>query len=306
MEAGEHEAVGERHARWFLALVEEAEPALRGPRQVAWLQRLRAEDDNLQQALAWCRGRGADQADLGLRLAGALGWYWYVGRQVDGRRELAAMLAAASTGSPLGRARVLQALSLALRPAGCIVHPSSEAADAARESLALFAAADDAGRAAISRLLVAVESVGGKDVPTSLAEVETARATFRALDDRWSLALADFVEMEIRLRNGDDEDALPLGEAAARTFEHLGDDWGRSAVPMHLGAGLRLAGRPATPSTCSTGRSRCAGPPGWRTTSPASAQSWEGRRPTWATPRKLNAGTASASGWRVSSETRRC
>ena len=243
-DAGEDEALRERHARWFIAFVEEAESALRGPGQADWLQRLRAEDGNLQQALAWCRERGAEQPELGLRLAGALGWYWYVGRQVDGRRELTAVLAAASEGSALGRARVLQALSLALRPAGCIVHPSREAADAARGSLRLFAAAGDPGRGAISRLLVAVEGVGGTDVPRSIDEVATARATFRELDDPWGLALADFVEMEIRLRNGDDERALPLGEAAARAFEDLGDDWGRSAVPMHLGAGLRLAGRP--------------------------------------------------------------
>ena len=244
VESGEEEVLRERHARWFITLVEAAETALRGPGQADWLERLRAEDGNLQQALAWCRDRGADQPDLGLRLAGALGWYWYVGRQVDGRRELSAMLAAAPDGSPLGRARALQALSLALRPAGCIVHPSREAADAARDSLALFTVADDPGRGAISRLLVAVEGVGGTDVPGSIEEVAAARATFRALDDRWGLALADFVEMEIRLRNGDDERALPLGEVAAQAFEDLGDDWGRSAVPMHLGAGLRLAGRP--------------------------------------------------------------
>ena len=243
VESAEAEVLREGHARWFLTFAEAAEAALRGPGQADWLARLRAEDGNLQHALAWCRGRGADQPDLGLRLAGALGWYWYVGRQVDGRRELTATLAAASEGSPLGRARVLQALSLALRPAGCIVHPSREAAEAARDSLALFEAADDPGRGAISRLLVAVEGVGGTDVPGSIREVAAARATFCALDDRWGVALADFVEMEIRLRNGDDERALPLGEAAAGAFEELGDDWGRSAVPMHLGAGLRLAGR---------------------------------------------------------------
>jgi tetratricopeptide (TPR) repeat protein len=58
------------------------------------------------------------------------------------------------------------------------------------------------------------------------------------------LALADFVEMEILFRDGADERALALGESAAAAFEELGDDWGRSAVPMHLGANLRLAGRP--------------------------------------------------------------
>jgi predicted ATPase len=243
-EAGEEETWRERHARCFLDLAEQAELELRGPDQSQWLERLRAEDDNFQWALRWCRDRAADHPDLGLRLAAALGWYWYVGRQIDGRRELGAMLAAVSGGSALARARVLQALSLALRPAGCIVHPSTEAAEAARQSLALFASTDDWGHAAISRLLVAVEGVAGGDVEGWLREVEAARDALRTHGDRWGQALADFVEMEILLRHGADERALSLGESAARAFEELGDDWGRSAVPMHLGAGLRLVGRP--------------------------------------------------------------
>ena len=122
---------------------------------------MRAENDNFQLALRWCRERAADEPDLGLRLAAALGWYWYVGRQTEGRNELAAVLDAASGGSSLVRARVLQALSLALRPAGCIVHPNREAAEAARQRLELFAVANDPARAAISRLLLAVEGVAG-------------------------------------------------------------------------------------------------------------------------------------------------
>ncbi|MDQ4132233.1 MAG: tetratricopeptide repeat protein, partial [Actinomycetota bacterium] len=243
VEAGESDGVRERHARYFLDLAEEAEPELRRPQQAEWLARLRAEDDNFQLALRWCRQRAADEPEPGLRLAAALGWYWYVGRQVEGRRELGAVLDAASGGSPLARGRVLQALSLALRPAGCIVHPSSEAAQAARESLELFAGADDPGRAAISRLLLAVEGVAGDDVAGCLQDVAAARVTLAENGDRWGQALADFVEMEILLRNGADERALSLADSAIASFEDLGDDWGRSAVPMHLGAGLRLAGR---------------------------------------------------------------
>ncbi|MDQ4068321.1 MAG: tetratricopeptide repeat protein, partial [Actinomycetota bacterium] len=242
-EAGEAEALRERHARYFLELAEQAEPELRRPNQSDWLARLRAEDDNFQLALRWCREQAAEHPDLGLRLAAALGWYWYVGRQVDGRRELAAVLESVTGGPPPARALVLQALSLALRPAGCIVHPSTAAAEAARQSLELFGRTNDGGHAAISRLLLAVEGVSGTDVAACLSEVAAARAALEANGDRWGQALADFVEMEILLRNGADERALALAESATATFEHLGDDWGRSAVPMHLGAGLRLAGR---------------------------------------------------------------
>jgi len=243
VDANEAEAVREHHARYFLDLAEQAEPELRRPQQSQWLERLRAENDNFQPALRWCRERATDEPDLGLRLAAALGWYWYVGRQSEGRSELAAVLEASSGGPSLARARVLQALSLVLRPAGCIVHPSREAAEAARQSLELFGGANDPGRAAISRLLLAVEGVAGGDIAGCIEEVAAARGALKAGGDPWGQALADFVEMEILLRNGADERALPLAEAAIASFEDLGDDWGRSAVPMHLGAGLRLAGR---------------------------------------------------------------
>jgi predicted ATPase len=40
---GETDAVARRHANYFLALVEQAEPDLLGPRQGLWYERLEAE-----------------------------------------------------------------------------------------------------------------------------------------------------------------------------------------------------------------------------------------------------------------------
>ena len=64
-----------RHAGFYLALAEEAEPALLGPQQLSWLERLDAERDNLRAALTWAaeewRGGG-----IGLRIGAALWRYW--------------------------------------------------------------------------------------------------------------------------------------------------------------------------------------------------------------------------------------
>ena len=242
IESGEYEQARERHALYYTALAERAEPELRGGEQAAWLALLRAEDANLRLALDWAREHADDHPDVAFRLAGSLGWYWYVGRQMDGRAQIRMTLAAEGAATDAVRARTLQALSLAARPAGCIVHPSNEAAQAARDSLALFAD-DDPQRAALSRLLLAVEGVADEDMRPHLMEVERARAVLDAHDDAWGAALADFIEMEIRLHHGAVDDALPFGDRAATTFDELDDDWGRSAVRLHLGHGLRLAGR---------------------------------------------------------------
>ena len=89
--SGEAEMVLERHARYFLALAEEAESELMGTHQEAWLGRLEAEHDNLRAVLARALENG--EADLGLRVAGVLGGFWLVrGRLSEGRRWLEAAL----------------------------------------------------------------------------------------------------------------------------------------------------------------------------------------------------------------------
>ena len=50
VESGEYEQARERHALYYTALAERAEPELRGGEQAAWLARLRAEDANLRLA----------------------------------------------------------------------------------------------------------------------------------------------------------------------------------------------------------------------------------------------------------------
>jgi predicted ATPase/DNA-binding SARP family transcriptional activator/DNA-binding CsgD family transcriptional regulator len=84
-ESGTAERVRERHAQYYLALAQKAEPELERADQVRWMDRLEAEHDNLRAALSWALEGG--EAELGLRLAGALRLFW-VGRSHyrEGRR----------------------------------------------------------------------------------------------------------------------------------------------------------------------------------------------------------------------------
>ncbi|HET6345598.1 MAG TPA: BTAD domain-containing putative transcriptional regulator, partial [Myxococcota bacterium] len=109
LEASEEVAtVQERHAHYFLRLAEEAEPHLYGPERDSWLERLEREDANLRAALAWSKAT-QDAVETGLRLAGALSWYWFLHDAVrEGRTWLEEMLArTGSTDRSVARGRAL-------------------------------------------------------------------------------------------------------------------------------------------------------------------------------------------------------
>jgi len=95
----ETEALRHRHANYYLALAEAAEPGFWGPQQIIALERLELEHDNLRAALAW--SKVARNADIGVRLATALWWFWFVrGYTSEGRVWLMGMLAQAAAREP--------------------------------------------------------------------------------------------------------------------------------------------------------------------------------------------------------------
>ncbi len=98
------------HALHFVRLAERAEPELSGTDQGAWLALLEAEHDNLRAALDWTAGSG--DRSVGLRLAAALGRFWYVrGYLSEGLDRLLQAADRAGDGDPHARARALRAAS---------------------------------------------------------------------------------------------------------------------------------------------------------------------------------------------------
>ncbi len=100
------EAAKRAHAEYFLALAEEAEPQLIGPREVEWFDRLEEEHDNIRAALTW--SLEDSDAELGLRLAGAMQKFWYFrGHSREGQKWLEEELAKGDGASAIARAGAL-------------------------------------------------------------------------------------------------------------------------------------------------------------------------------------------------------
>jgi len=125
-QAGELDDTRRRHAEFYAGLAERARAQMGRPAHLAALNRLEAEHDNLRVALAWSldtRAAGQacsdEQVLIGLRLAQALGLFWYQhGHGTEGRRylERAIELAPDDAGEPLARAA--HGLGMLLRQQG--------------------------------------------------------------------------------------------------------------------------------------------------------------------------------------------
>src|SRR5919202_1929948 len=264
-ESGESEAAHRRHAEYYLALAEAAEGGLTGPQQAEWLRRLEAEHANLQAALLWAYESG--QAELGLRLAGALQWFWLMrGYFTEGRAvcERALSLEGGSTHARAkvltgkgmlawrqgSYARALELLKEALRLFRELGEPSGrayalhhlahvyeaqgdgvQAVELFEESLGLFPGVGDRwGRTlTLNCLGAALGEQGEHERATGLIEEAHRYAT--QAGDRHGMADSCRLLGLTRLRQGDQVGAAPLLEESLALFRALGD-WQGTAIAL--------------------------------------------------------------------------
>jgi predicted ATPase/DNA-binding CsgD family transcriptional regulator len=117
-ERGELEAASRAHAAYYLELVEETELNLLGAEQRRWLDTLEQEHGNLRTALGWLMERAltkADQAELALRMFGALESFWTAcDHWTEGRTFLWRVLKVSEGVATLAKAKALKAASYLL------------------------------------------------------------------------------------------------------------------------------------------------------------------------------------------------
>ncbi len=232
-ESGEWEAIGARHAAYYLALAEQAAPGLTGPEQTAWLARLGREEDNLRAALDWAsRSEGRDGEtvlngngpEIGLRLGSALWRFWHTRGQVsEGRAWLEKLLALSrqvgdDAPSLASRARALDAASALATEQG----DHQRAATLLEESLRLYRRLGDRRGAATATNILGSVALQG-DYRRATALYEECLAARRDLDDPRGTAVALNNLGIVARYEGDHQRAAALYEESLAIKRTLGD-----------------------------------------------------------------------------------
>ncbi len=227
--SGEEKATRQRHATYFLALAEEAAPALIGSTQAPWLARLEQDHENLRIALSWAIENA--EADMALRLASSLTDFWRIrGYFREGRSWLERALVAGTTPTV--------ALAEALLGAGTLAWRQGDLAAAAtrlEESLALARelGADRVAAGALHYLGIVVSH--GGDLARAQALNEESLALRRTLGDRRGMAAALNSLGELARRRDDLAQAEKFYSEGLELYRAVGYTYGHAVVLHNLG-----------------------------------------------------------------------
>ena len=267
-ESGEAGDAKHAHAWCFLALAEEAEPELLGPQEAQWYERLEEEHDNIRAALSYSL-EGAEP-EWGLRLAGAIWWFWHRhGHLREGLRWLEEGLAKEDGTSAIARVKALAGIgwlaygqsdldrmkegateglklcaearlegehrALFLRllgDASWLEGDYDQAMKLAEESLKLSREANDLGGMALSLLILGTAAMwGSRDLEQARAYYEEGVAISRELSSAFILRVCLNSLALPFLLQGDLKRAAALAEEAAALCQEAGD---RLLLPLPL------------------------------------------------------------------------
>ena len=222
-ESRESVEVQRRHRDWYLALAERAEPELRRA-EVAWLERLETENDNLRAALEWSQSEEGG-ADAELRIGGALQWFWGLREHwSEGRGWLEAALARSADAHP-------SALAKALRGAAYLAWHQGDyerATVLAEKGLALCRKLGDKEGSALLLRWLGLAAAGQGDLERSNALLEASLALDRELGDN-ALISTELINLAGNARvQGDYERAAAFGAEALALSREVGEKWVRA------------------------------------------------------------------------------
>ena len=228
-QSGEAAALRQRHFAFFLALAEQAEPELGGPEQLAWLDRLEADHENLRRALDWAIER---QSSDGLCLAAALHRFWLVRGYSTEALNWFNRLLASSPPQPTA------AWAMGLARAAFFARCASTGVDATahcQAGLALSRTLGAAGRRPAAYALLELGWIKLRDnAPETPLLQQESLALFVEAGDEWGQAMA-LLDMAVAAKiAGDNDRAQTALERCRGLFERLGDLSGQARTLYEL------------------------------------------------------------------------
>ena len=242
-ETSEGQVVRARHRDFYLGFAEDAEPRLQGPEQVAWLQRLEADHDNLRAALRW--SLDCDETEAALRLGSALSLFWDTHGYVREGREWLDELLAHARERPTSTVTTRRALGKVLDAASRTRARWSEfpqATEFLTQGLAVWRELGDKRGIAEALNNLAVGATQSGDRVRARVLVAESLALFRELSDKRGTAHALNNLAEIVRGDGDLPGARALFEESVPLFEAIEERRGLSHALDNLGGILTAQG----------------------------------------------------------------
>jgi predicted ATPase len=208
----------DRHAAYYLALAEAAEPALKGPAQLVWLQRLETEHDNLRAALS--RFLEQDRIEEAVRLAWGL-WlfWWFHGHVEEGGRWMEEILTRSGSLPPYPRARALSGVGVMAFARGDYARAQS----LLEQSLPLFREVGDKSGVAGALIIPGQVATFRGEYARAEELLEESLALYREVGDEWDVALVLNFLGVIPLRQGENERAARLFAEGLTVARRVGD-----------------------------------------------------------------------------------
>ena len=231
IESGENNQTHDRHLDYFLRLAQKAEPELYGNRQIEWLQKLEADQENLHAALEW-----SHKADIpaGRQLAGAIWWYWDISGQIsEGYKWLGLMLAAGSDSHNSPYAKLLAEAGWF---AGLLGFPEKKK-EFAEKSVALYQELGD--KAGIAIPLITLGSIATQNYEYGRANqlLNESLDSFELAQNKWGIGIVRSMLGTTAEAQGDFEQAHILFQESLEVFRSIGDKEG-IAWALYLMGGL--------------------------------------------------------------------
>jgi non-specific serine/threonine protein kinase len=234
---GERALWRDRHLGWCLALAERSRPDIWGAAGQASFAQLDSEEGNLRAALHW--SIESDATDDALRLAAALGWYWYVRSNLQQGRYWLGEALAASEGTPSA------ARASALNAAGALAvlqNDHERATELLQEAVRLDCSSHCSRVAAWSLQELGLAAHYDGHYTRAVERFAESISLFREMGDDVGIASALLYQGITAHYQGDDAQAAALLLESLPSLQAAGDAVGTSRALLGLGLVARHQG----------------------------------------------------------------